>query len=114
MPKQNYFVNQNNDFILNLTFKTGNTPIDIAGYTILLTAKTDKGISDSDPSVIKATGVITDHANGLATVTIPASVLQTISGTYYYQVDYIAPSADPITFQYGVITFKQATTTRSS
>ncbi len=66
--KQNYFTKQGNDFLFNLAFTDSNkVAIDLAGYTILFTAKPDKNFLDTDPSCIKVTGVINnDPTTGLA------------------------------------------------
>lgn len=114
MSKQNYVIEQGDDFVINLAFTdSAGAAIDITGYTILFTAKTSKSLADSDSSVIKVAGAIVSAIAGTATVTLSAASLSTITGTYYYKIEYIA-SGIVKTFQTGVITIKKTVSTRAS
>lgn len=87
---------QNNDETVKLVFSDPasspeNGPYSLSGLTLNFYLKPSADTPDSDPSVVKlSTGsgeiVVTDAANGLATVTIAKADLPT-AGTYFARVD---------------------------
>jgi hypothetical protein len=111
----NNFVNyRGDDFVLNLAFTSGGVAQNITGWTILMTLKPKKSLGDNDSGVIKVTGVITNGAGGLATLTMASTVTDDLLGSYYYDIQYKDTAGVIKTFSDGIITFLEDITIRTS
>lgn len=81
---QDLTITQGDEKAYNLTFTTGDSPLDITGATLTMTIK--RKLNDSEPAVTKT---VTEHTNATAgetTLTLSTTDTDIALGKYYYDM----------------------------
>jgi hypothetical protein len=106
-------------YSLSINFTDENAvAIDITGWTLFFTVKSRK--TDTDAQAIAAelpVKTITIHSNptgGQTVISLTASETNSLSGKYYYDIQYKKPDGTIKTFLKGVINFTEDITRRVS
>jgi hypothetical protein len=74
-------------FVRNLTIKEDGTPIDITGYTVVMTIKTGYEVDDDDATLQKEVTSHTDPTNGITDIVItPDEWEDIVAGEYVYDI----------------------------
>lgn len=89
---------------------------DITGWTFFLTIKTaiTDGLDDAGAVVQVNVTAHTDAANGLSLVEVSAATLNTLSGEYFYDLQYKDDAGKIVTLMYGKMNFDRDVTRRTS
>lgn len=90
MPLVDLCITQGDAKPYNLTFKVGETPLDITGATVTFTAK--KLTSDTEP-VLEV--IVTNHTaptQGKTTISLSPTKTNIDLGHYYYDIQIVGPS----------------------
>jgi len=101
----NITVFRGDDFATQLVFTdTNGAPIDIIGWEIYLTVKNNKDDLDSS-AVLSLTVPPTDHANGIAVVSVSNTETNPLLGPYYYRFQFKNAAGVITTITSGTVTF---------
>ena len=116
MLKQNLTITKRDDTIISFTFKDDNgNPIDITGFIIFLTVKTDPEAQDADDTnaVIKETvSSHTDPTNGLSEMSISKTDSDVTEDIYFYDLQFRDSGGNITTFLHGEFEVRQDVTVR--
>lgn len=93
-------------------YKITGIVVDITGYTLYFTVKTNKGDTDEDAIISKDIISFTDPTNGVANISIDRADTVGLSGIYYYDIVYDDTVPNRIPIVKGTFTIKQAITDR--
>jgi len=94
---------------LTVSDESGN-PIDITGWTFILTIKNNRTDSDSEAVVQKVVSSHVSPADGRTEVIIDEAVTADLAGDYYYDIKYQDDTGFIDTVLNGVIRFEESIT----
>jgi hypothetical protein len=87
MTSNDINVYRGNDINLNITVTDSNgSPVDITGYTLWFTVKSDENDSDDEATIQKTVTSHTDPTNGLTTFELTNTDTDIPHGTYLYDM----------------------------
>ena len=112
MGQSNIVVYRGDDFAMRLVFTDEcDAVIDITGWTIFFTVKKKETNPDSSAK-IAITVAPTEPLLGIALVTVPNTVTDTLTGLYYYDFQFTKADGTVQTLVSGGITFETDITRR--
>lgn len=82
-------------------------PIDVTGYSFLLTVDPEKNPANDDNNLFQITGVITDADAGEVKFTPTELQADQAAGIYYYDAELVDDAGDRWTFAAGTYQFTQ-------
>ena len=102
-------------FVRNLEFKDENSDvIDITNWVIYFTIKSNKSDSDDNAVIKKDITSHTDAVNGETRISMTASETYDLSGSYYYDIQYVKPDGTVKTIISDKIKFETDITRRTT
>ena len=102
------------DICLPLTFKDGDTPIDIAGWTVYFTLKSKVDDSDDDAALKKDITTHTNPTQGETKITLTNTETDLLEGVYDYDIQYKDLTPEIHTIMRGVMNFIKDVTRRKA
>jgi hypothetical protein len=110
----NFSLIRGDDRTFALEFKKDGVPQDITGWTIFFTLKRSLYDSDNDALIKKTVTVHTDPTNGKTEFSITSAETDSLSGTYYYDIQYKDTGNKINTVMIGTMNFQEDVTRRTS
>jgi len=98
---------------LNIKNSSGSA-VDITGWTIFFTAKTNKTDTDDNAIIKKEVSTHTNPTQGISSLTLTNSDTNVTAKTYWYDIQAVDGSNNVHTFGVGQFEVKQDVTTRVS
>ena len=88
-------------FPFTVTISQGGSPVDISGYTIVMTVDPSEEPSDALNNLFSLTGTVTDGPNGQVTFALTAPDADQTPGEYYHDMQFTDLSGNIRTFAKG-------------
>lgn len=83
----------------------GTTPLNLTGYTIIFTVKTNLSDSDDNAKIQIIVTTHTDPTNGISNILVPHTDTKLDLGSYYYDIQLIDPLGKIRTVIRGTVEF---------
>lgn len=107
-------ITEGDDFTQNLTIKDSDGAVDISGWTVFVTVKSDIDDSDTDAEITVDVTTHDDAANGETSFTFQSSDTKGLDGLYEYDIQVKKSNGDIKTLQMGSVEFVKGVTDRTS
>lgn len=99
---------------ISVSFTINGAPMSIVGHTLFFTVKTKISDLDADAKIAKVVTVHTDPGAGQSLIELTATDTSLPIGDYWYDIQLVAPTGEPMTFLRGNLSIMQDITQRTS